>query len=399
MNSYRQRPEMLLFLMAFAVPLSFAAWQALLNNFAIERAAFSGQEMGLLQSLREVPGFLAFAVVFVLLLVREQLLAVLALFLLGFGTALTGFFPSLTGLCLTTLLMSVGYHYYETMQTALAQQWIAKEQAAETFGRLISIGSLSAIVTFALIWIGTNWLGVDYRWLYLCFGGATMLIALAARGLFADFPQAAVQHRHMVFRKRYWLYYALIFMSGARRQIFMVFAGFLMVEKFGYSVSDISLLFLINATLNVLFARRIGRLIARFGERNALLLEYSGLIVVFCGYALVHTGWLAAGFYILDHLFFALAISLKTYFQKIADPSDISSTAGVSFTINHIAAVGIPVLFGLIWLSSPALVFWLGAAMALVSLGLSLLIPRYPEPGNETCLRRNESRRGSLQRV
>ena len=127
----------------------------------------------------------------------------------------------------------------------------------------------------------------------------------------------------MVLRSRYWLYYALVFMSGARRQIFTVFAGFLMVEKFSYSVSDISLLFLFNATLNVLFARRIGRLIAAFGERNALLLEYSGLILVFCGYALVETGWIAAGLYVLDHLFFALAISLKTYFQKIAAPEDI----------------------------------------------------------------------------
>ncbi len=381
-----QRPELLLFLMAFAVPISFAAWQALLNNFAIERAAFTGKEMGILQSLREIPGFLAFGVVFLLVLVREQSLALISLLLLGLGTALTGFFPTVVGLYLTTLLMSLGFHYYETMQTSLTQQWIAKGRAAETFGRLIAVGSLAAILTFGLIWAGTNLLGLDYRWLYLIVGGVTVLIALACWLLFPHFPQKTVQHKHMVLRSRYWLYYALVFMSGARRQIFTVFAGFLMVEKFGYSVSDIALLFLFNATLNVLFARRIGRLIAFFGERNALLLEYSGLILVFCGYALVHTGWIAAGLYILDHLFFALAISLKTYFQKIAAPEDISSTAGVSFTINHIAAVGIPVIFGLIWLRSPALVFYIGAGMALISLSLSMLIPRFPEPGRETCL-------------
>jgi len=129
-----QRPEILLLLMAFAVPLSFAAWQALLNNFAIERAAFTGREMGILQSLREIPGFLAFGVVFVLLLIREQSLALLALLLLGLGTALTGFFPSVVGLYLTTVIMSLGFHYYETMQTSLTQQWIPKEKSAETFG-------------------------------------------------------------------------------------------------------------------------------------------------------------------------------------------------------------------------------------------------------------------------
>ena len=110
-----QRPEILLFLMAFAVPLSFAAWQALLNNFAIERAAFTGKEMGMLQSLREVPGFLAFGVVFLLLVLREQHLAIISLLLLGLGSVLTGFFPSVVGLSLTTVLMSLGFHYYETM--------------------------------------------------------------------------------------------------------------------------------------------------------------------------------------------------------------------------------------------------------------------------------------------
>ncbi|WP_321366132.1 MFS transporter [uncultured Desulfuromusa sp.] len=381
-----QRPEILLFLMAFAVPLSFAAWQALLNNFAIERAAFTGKEMGMLQSLREVPGFLAFGVVFLLLVFREQHLAIISLLLLGLGTVLTGFFPSVVGLSLTTVLMSLGFHYYETMQTSLAQQWIEKGRAAEIFGRLIAVGSFSAIIVFVLIWLGTHLFTIDYRWLYLGFGGLTISIASAAWVLFPQFPQHSVQNKHMVLRRRYWLYYALVFMSGARRQIFMVFAGFLMVEKFGFSVSNIAMLFMVNASLNVLFARKIGRLIARYGERNALLLEYVGLFLVFVGYAWVEVAWVGAALYILDHLFFALAISLKTYFQKIAAPEDIASTAGVSFTINHIAAVCLPVVFGLIWLTSPSLVFYIGALMALISFSLSLLIPRYPEQGRETSL-------------
>ncbi len=379
-----QRPELLLLLMTFAVPLSFAAWQALLNNFAIEQAAFTGREIGILQSLREIPGFLAFGVVFLLLFIREQTMAILSLLLLGLGTALTGFFPSIVGLYLTTVLMSLGFHYYETLQTSLAQQWVAKEHAAETFGRLIAVGSFASILAFCLIWLGTRLLDCDYRWLYLGFGGLTMLLTLSAWHAFPTFAQQTVQHKHMVLRRRYWLYYTLTFMAGARRQIFMVFAGFLMVEKFAYSVSDIALLFLLNASFNVLFARRIGRLIARIGERNALVVEYGGLIVIFCGYALAPTGTIAATLYVLDHLFFALSISLKTYFQKIAAPADIASTAGVSFTINHIAAVGIPVVFGLLWLNSHALVFYLGAVMALISLLLSTLIPRQPGPGRET---------------
>ena len=381
-----RRPEILLLLMAIAVPFSFSAWQTLINNFAIEQAAFTGREMGILQSLREIPGFLAFAVVFLLLIIKEQRLAYISLLLLGIGTALTGFFPSAIGLYLTTILMSLGFHYYETLQTSLTLQWMDKSSTAETLGRLIAAGSFASIITFVLIWLGSDLLQLDYRWLYLTMGGLTVLVALGVWLVFPYFPQHVEQHKHMLMRKRYWLYYALTFMSGARRQIFIVFAGFLMVEKFGYSVGDIALLFLINATLNVLFARRIGKLVGRIGERRALLIEYSGLILVFTGYAMVESAEIAAGLYVLDHLFFAMAIALKTYFQKIAAPKDIAATAGVAFSINHIAAVVIPASFGLIWLASPALVFLCGTAMAIISLLLSLLVPNAPEIGRETWL-------------
>jgi len=390
MNSWRQifsgdwrRPEVLLFLMAAAVPLSFATWQALLNNFTIERAAFTGAEIGILQSLREVPGFLAFAVVFLLFLVREQKLAYLALLLLGVGTAVTGYFPSALGLYITTVVMSIGYHYYETLQTSLSLQWIEKSRAPETLGRIIAAGSFASIVTFGLIWLAFDLIGLDFHWVYLLGGGLTAGIALLAWIGFPQFPEKVRQHRHMVLRRRYWLYYLLVFMSGARRQIFIVFAGFLMVEKFGFDVAMISLLFLVNAVINVILAPKIGRLIGRWGERRSLIFEYIGLIIVFAAYAFVEHAGLAAGLYVIDHLFFALAIAIKTYFQKIADPADIASTAGVSFTISHIVAVFLPAVFGLLWLVSPAAVFLAGSAMAALSLLMALNVPLAPAPGNE----------------
>ncbi len=381
-----RREDVLLLLMASAVPLSFAAWQALLNNFAVERAAFTGAEMGILQSLREVPGFLAFAVVFLLLILREQVLAYLALLLLGIGTAVTGYFPSVVGLYATTVIMSLGYHYYETVQISLSLQWIEKARAPETLGRIIAAGSFASIVTFGLIWLAFDFAGLDFHWVYLLGGGLTAAIAVFAWIAFPRFEEKVRQHRHMVLRPRYWLYYLLTFMSGARRQIFIVFAGFLMVEKFGFSVGEITLLFLLNAVINVVMAPRIGRLIGRWGERRALICEYIGLILVFGAYAFVENATLAAGLYVVDHLFFALAIAIKTYFQKIADPADIAATAGVSFTINHIAAVVIPAAFGFLWLVSPAAVFLSGAAMAAVSLALSFLVPQLPAAGNETLL-------------
>jgi len=383
-----RRPETLLLLMAAGVPLSFATWQALLNNFAIERAAFGGVEIGILQSLREVPGFLAFGVVFLLLLIREQRLAFVSLLLLGLGTAVTGWFPSVLGLYVTTVVMSLGYHYYETLQISLSLQWIDKARAPETLGRLIAVGAFTSIVVYGLIWLTSDVLALDYIWIYMIGGGATAAIALTAWLGFPLFKQPVEQHKHMVLRKRYWLYYALVFMSGARRQIFIVFAGFLMVEKFGYDVGAIAMLFLLNAAINIWLAPKIGRLIARIGERRALIFEYLGLIGVFTAYAVVENGRIAAGLYVVDHLFFALAIAIKTYFQKIADPADIASTAGVSFTINHIAAVVLPVAFGFLWLISPAAVFLAGSAMAACSLVLAMNVPRHPQPGNEVLVGR-----------
>ncbi len=383
-----RRPEILLYVMAASSTLGFAVWHALLNNFAIEQAGFTGWEMGVLQSLREVPGFLAFTVVFLLLWFREQPLALLSLLLLGIGTALTGFFPTILGLYCTTVLMSIGFHYYETVQSSLALQWIEVKRTPETLGRLIAVRSFTSIVTFGLIWLLFDFMSMAFHWVYLLGGGVAAGLAIFCWFGFPQFPQKVVQNKHMVLRTRYWLYYALTFMSGARRQIFVVFAGFLMVEKFGYSVGAIAVLFLVNAAINVWLAPRIGRLIGRWGERKALIFEYVGLIGIFTAYAFVENDTVAAGLYIADHVFFALAIAIKTYFQKIADPADIASTAGVSFTISHIAAVVIPAVFGALWLISPAAVFLSGTAMAAMSLVMACNVPNQPSSGNEVIVGR-----------
>ncbi|APU76503.1 TPA: MFS transporter [Vibrio parahaemolyticus] len=381
-------PQNFLLLISIIVPIAFSTWMALLNNFVIEKANFDGADIGLLQSVREIPGFLAFTAVFVLLFIREQRFMLVSLAMLTLGTALTGYFPTLYGLLFTTLLMSTGFHYFETLKQSLSLQWLSKEEAPEMLGKFISVAALASLFTYGAIWILLEQLKFDFKTVYLLAGGVGFVLIIVMALAFPQFKTAVPQNKKLVLRKRYWLYYALTFMSGARRQIFTVFAGFLMVEKFGYSAADITLLFLINYLFNFLFAKRIGRFIGVVGERKALTFEYVGLIFVFVGYGLVQTAEWAAALYVVDHLFFALALAIKTYFQKIADPADMASTAGVAFTINHIAAVVIPVTFGMIWLVSPSSVFYIGAGMAAVSLLLSLNIPAKPEEGNETRLLR-----------
>ena len=383
-----RRPEALLILMAVALPLAFSVWSALLNNFVVEVIRFDGLDIGVLHTIREIPGFLAVGVISILLFVREQTLALSMLALLGIATAVTAWFPFLSGILTITLLSSVGFHFFETVNQSLQLQWFSKEEAPNKLGKLMAYGSAATLIAYIFIILGWEKLNLSFNSAYMLAGLSCFAIAVIGYIIFPNFKAPVPQTKKMVIRKRYWLYYLLQFLSGARRQIFVVFAGFMMVERFGMDVQQLTTLYLINLILNILLAPLLGRAVARYGERNALVVEYFGLAVVFFAYGGIYLfGWgilIAASLYILDHLFFALALAIKTYFQKIADPQDIAATAAVAFTINHIAAIFLPVSLGFLWLISPFLVFCTAGTLAIFSFVLALLIPREPRIGKET---------------
>ncbi|PSL19985.1 MFS transporter [Shimia abyssi] len=387
-----RRPVTLLFLMALAMPVAFNVWSALLNNFVIEVAGFDGADIGLLHTVREIPGFFAVGVIAILLFMREQVLGLVSLLMLGAATAVTAWFPSMAGILTITMLSSIGFHYYETVNQSLQLQWLDKARAPKMLGWIMAAASAATLVAYVAIVLSWKRFDLSYNTVYMVGGGITVAIALYCLLAFPQFEERTPQLRKMVFKRRYWLYYAMQFMAGARRQIFIVFAGFMMVERFGFDVHEITSLYLINLVANIVIAPMIGAGVAKFGERRTLIFEYAGLVIVFLAYGGIYFfGWgvlLASVLYVVDHMLFALSLALKTYFQKISDPEDIAPTAAVAFTINHIAAVFLPVLLGLLWLVSPGAVFALAAAMAGVSLGLATLIPRHPEKGNETRLKR-----------
>ncbi|MBU2991964.1 MFS transporter [Octadecabacter sp. 1_MG-2023] len=387
-----RRPVTLLFLMAAAMPIAFSTWLALINNFVIEVANFDGADIGWLHTVREIPGFFAIGVIALLMFFREQVLGLVSLVMLGVATAVTAQFPSMGGILTITMLSSIGFHYYETVNQSLQLQWIDKQRAPQLLGWIIAAGSGATFVAYVLIVLTWEALGLSYSMVFWASGGLTAAIGLFCMFAYPQFESPTPQRNQFVLRRRYWLYYALQFMSGARRQIFVVFAGFMMVEKFGFAVHEVTSLFLITLLANIISAPLVGRAVGVFGERNALVFEYVGLAVIFFLYGgLYYFGWgvvLASALYVFNHIFFSLALALKTYFQKIADPQDIAPTAAVAFTINHIAAVFLPALLGYLWLTSPGLVFLAAAGMAIVSLLLALLIPRHPEPGYESIIDR-----------
>jgi hypothetical protein len=342
------------------------AWLTLFNNFSVEVAGLDGQHIGMIQSIREIPGFLTFLVVFVLLFFKEHRLSALSILILGIGVALTGLFPSYPGLLFTTLIMSFGFHYYETTNQSLTLQYFDRDRSPWVLGKLRSFSAASNIAAGIFIFFIAP--ALSYTQIYLLIG--SLIVAASVWGFHQDPTSRNLipQRNKMIFRKKYWLFYLLTFMAGARRQIFMAFAVFLLVKKFDFTIQQVTALFVVNNVINYFLSPLVGKSIIRFGERKVLSLEYACLIFIFLAYAMVQSKMVLAFLYIFDHIFFNLAIAIHTYFQKIADPMDIAPSMAVGFAINHIAAVVFPAVGGLLWMVDYRIPFVVGATMAMISL-------------------------------
>jgi predicted MFS family arabinose efflux permease len=377
MIQQHQKP-MFLFLavLTAASMVGLQGYTILINNFAVETVHLEGKHIGIIQSVREIPGFLALTAVYVMMVMKEHRLAALSIILLGVGVALTGLFPSFTGIALTTLVMSFGFHYYETVNQSLTLQYFSTHLSPLVMGKLRSMAALSSIVAAGFIWCLTPLAG--YRGMFLAVGGVVCLMGVWA--LFRDPTHADIppQKLRMFLKRRYWLYYALTFMSGARRQVFMVFSMFLMVKVFHFSVREMTLLFIVNNGINWIINPLIGRAINAFGERLLCSVENAGIMAVFLTYAYATSKGMVAAMYIVDYILINFSVAIRTYFQKIADPADIAPTSAVGFTINHIAAVFLPALGGYLWMIDYKLPFQGGAILAGIAFILAQFI-RLPD--------------------
>ena len=355
-----------LIVLTISSTVGLQAWFTLFNNFAVDIAGLNGHHVGIIQSIREIPGFLALLAVFVIMVIKEHRLSALSILILGLGVAMTGWFPSFIGLLLTTLIMSFGFHYFETTNMSLTLQYFDESTSPWVFGKQRSYAAASNIAVGILIYLLVFLF--DFTKIYLLFG--SIIIAAAVWGLNQDPTDETLipQRKKMILRKKYWLFYFLTFMAGARRQIFMAFAVLLMVQKFKYSVQEVTILFVVNNLINYYLSPYIGKSIIRFGERKVLSLEYFSLIFIFAAYAVTGSKPVIAVLYILDHIFFNFSIAIRTYFQKVGDPRDVAPSMAVGFTINHIAAVFLPALGGLLWMIDYRIPFFAGAMMSLVSL-------------------------------
>lgn len=357
----------------FMLYFGFRLWQAMFNNFVVEEIGVGPGSMGWIQALREVPGLMGFLIGFLALFLSEVRIMALSIILLGVGTFMTGQAHNMPFLLVSTVVMSFGFHLFYPSNNAVALMTVEEQHAPRTLGQLRSLGAIAALLaTGAVYLLAERW---GYRQLFMAAGGLLTvggLLLLPLGGAKEGLPP----RRRVVLRRRYWPYYTLSFLMGSRRHIFTTFAVFLLVREHGISVQTTATLFLINSLVNTYALQLVGKLVGRLGERLMLSVAFGTLAFVFLGYAYVTYLPVLFVLFVVDNVTFGFRLALITYFQKIAvTPQEITSNLSVEQTINHIAAIVVPVIGGTVWelfgLQAP---FLAGAGIVLVSLVLTQFI-------------------------
>jgi hypothetical protein len=373
MDNFKENPMYrYLLILGVCASAGLQGWTAMFTNYAKEVVGVNGFQIGLSQGIREIPGFLSFASVYLLLILKEHRLSAWSVVLLGIGITITGIFTSFGGLLITTFIMSLGFHFFETTNKSLTVQYFNTTESPVVFARLRGYGALANIAVGFIIWALSFFL--PYMYIFFILGIFISLSGISM--LFSDLVKHEIPHQHkkLVFKKKYWLFYILNFLAGTRRQIFTVFAIFLLVERYNLGLRIVTGIYVINYALTYLLNPQISKALNKYGERIVLSLESASLIVLFLGYAFINNVWVVVGLFILDSIFFNFSIGLNTYLQKTADPEDLGSSTAVGFTINHISAVIIPVFGGVLWMLNWRLPFLVGTGFALLSLYFTQMI-------------------------
>lgn len=355
-----------LIILVIASQIGLQGWRTLFNNFAVDNVGINGFQIGVIQSVREIPGFLSLLVVFLLYFIKEYKLSSLSIIVMGIGVFITGLFPSFSGLIITTFIMSLGFHYFETTNKSLTLQYFSISESPIIFARQKSLSAVANISVGVFVWILDYILPIELN--FIVIGILILLLGIYCFSLNPVRKDIPIQKKKMILKKEYSLFYILNFLSGARRQIFVVFAVFMLVQKYNFSIKEVTVLFIINNIIAYFISPLIGKAINKYGERRMLSIEYIAIFFVFAGYAFLENRYIVAGLYIIDHIFFGFAISINTFFQKVAKKEDIAPSMAVGFTINHISAVVVPIIGGALWILNWRIPFIFAMLLSLLSL-------------------------------
>jgi predicted MFS family arabinose efflux permease len=358
---------------AVTIWIGFYAWRIMFNNFAVENFNASATDVGLIQAAREIPGLLAFGAGMLAVKFTESKIVAISIITVGIGLLLCGASSSLLMLGVATVIMSFGFHYFEPTNVSQLLLLSKPEEMGKTQGRLLSWESAAGLLG-ALLVLGLT-LYLDFQISFYLFGGGVTLIGIYL--LFAlPSNRGKTETRKVTIKKRYWLYYTLSFLRGGRRHIFTTFAIFLMVKEHGMDITMVSMMMLANNLLTIFTNRYLGHLSDKLGERFVLAGCSSLLVIIFAGYAYITYMPILIGFYLIDNMLFGSSIALKSYLRRIASDDDLISCLSFGMTSNHITAVVVPIIGGVMWAEFGfQTTFISGAVIVFVDMLFALMVP------------------------
>ncbi|MBI2952585.1 MFS transporter [bacterium] len=359
----------------FCTSFTFGIHFSVFNNFAVERIGLQPQHLGVLESIREVPGLLGALIGGLIARRPETRMAGLSLLLFGAGFIGYSQITTVPLLILCSFVWSVGFHTWYPLADGINLRLADTQERGRRLGQVRSVGAVATLLGIGTVYLLARPLG--YSTMYALAG---VVGAAGALGLFAmDRDSGHQALDRFILKRRYGLFYALHLLDGCRRQIFGTFAVFTLVRVYHVGVQQVAVLALINSSLSFLFGPYVGRFIDRFGERTALTINYVEMGIVFLGFATLHTSVALCALYVVDSFFFLLSMSLNTYISKIADPGDLRPTLSMAVTMNHIAAVVMPLLGGYLWMTTGyETIFSIGVGLSVVALVTAQGIRVYP---------------------
>jgi predicted MFS family arabinose efflux permease len=360
---------------------------ATLNNYLAEIHHLGAEARGWLEFPRELPGFLIMFVAGAMLTIfRETQMAAAAMLLTALGAVGLGYLaPTHAALVVFIVVWSLGDHIIFAVEGPIGLKLASGGKEGRRLGQFGGARNLGTILGVGVIFVLARTVGDRFSLFYAIAAGSALIAGMLYAGL--DVGRGDAPSRRLVFKKKYRLFYVISALFGIRKQIFLAFGAWVLVEIHGVTVSTIAFLYFIAATLGVIMRPLLGEVIDWLGERTVLAADEVLLLVICLTYAFagnVFSGKMVLfalyGAYILDIILFALRVARTTYLKKIADdPADITPTISMGITIDHAVAMTLPVLSGYIWEAYGfQWVFILAGAVALVGFFVCLRV-RTPE--------------------
>ena len=366
-----------LWLAVFSLGFGFGIYNASFFNFATEIIKIQPEQLGRVEAIRELPGFLCVFVAALTMRISEPLLSALAFFLMAIGLSAISTVQSVPSLMLWSFVWSTGIHVWMPLQSSITLHMAEEGSKGKRLGQTAGSGSLGTLLGMASVLILGH--SLSYSHWFLIGGGFYAIAAFTMLKLRRNIGHG--NKPRFVWKHKYRLYYALTFLEGCRKQVFFTFALYALTKVYHTHLRTIALLMVINGLVNMFGAPIVGRIIDRIGERKILLTSYTALIFVFLGYAEIHHAHILYVMYCLDNLFYLSTACLTTYIEKIAEPADLMPTLSMGVTMNHVAAVLVPLIGGILWASCGyPITFRGGAVVVVISLILAATIKPVRKP-------------------